>query len=1017
MALPRPLNEDEELTCECCALNPHHPPRNLSIVEWENSAEPAESLPPELVKKYHHTAATRQASDIPDDKRPDKYRSEMEKQGIYGDNPYLGHINDPARALIKFEHQPINPHTDIHPNGRYTVQIKHVLTRRAPRTRAAGPPKTTEVAAACIHGPDGRCVGQIEPHRLHMLCKHFNHIQQQQPSTHTTLAVTSFEEEVYRLVLRYREGYRADKSSRAVKMSNHWTTPPPVMEVLRKHLHITQERFASPLNYSQHLKNYWSFHERDQVFGAQWNAYSCQWIGVSQCNPEYEDDDMDKAIRWAIHSAQNTTEPTMAVCVLPHWGTCSHTAYLRWLEDRDTRQYCHLLLKIAKGRFQFRTPDTWEGEQEYVGSPKWDVNIILVGNEAGFTNLQLHLDEHALQTDMLQVLETINKKPIPSITDMGTYKHLRTRLNTDPNQLHECPAETSWISTPNKFKRLPAAVPPNPLPPITWGQKDMHALHLDFPALPCRFQWNDIIYTDGSLRGTKRRSTARNLINPPTNGKGVARSDAGSGIYVPAGKYSPDPVSICLDPAGVGCTNTVNRAELAPIHYVLQQQLGDTIASDSACSLYQVARYLNRPMTMQQHKHKHILERIIQAARSNGRPIHLIKVKAHTGIVGNEHADEAANAAASKITAGTELPKCDAPASAPYHGMYWPTVPTIPPSTTPDQPPYETEGCPQYQWQPMGLGQPLKQLLHEQHRLGYSKQDGIYYTKWKETLSVANGPASNTFMRDKSMAGLPRTLTLHARCGQLNTAKFRYRAGWAQSPNCLLCGQPDGGHHTLSGCPHMQKMYTERHNRAGGIICAAIRKGRLGASLVMQDIGQHNLDASLQDNTCPTHTDSAPHTTTPTVGTRVPEWVYSTVKNNQATSLEWNKLRPDALVVNKMHRLPKHRKVDIVEIKYCRDTDRAPQSMKATTQHMQLRTMLIEAGYKPENIQLHIITLGVTGTIYKDLLPTLELLGVQPEQANACTRQLHLHAIQYVRKIATTKWNNERRQQDKTGVG
>ena len=205
-------------------------------------------------------------------------------------------------------------------------------------------------------------------------------------------------------------------------------------------------------------------------------------------------------------------------------------------------------------------------------SPKWDVNIILVGNEAGFTNLQLHLDEHALQTDMLQVLETINKKPIPSITDMGTYKHLRTRLNTYPNQLHECSAETSWISTPNKFKRLPAAVPPNPLPPITWGQKDMHALHLDFPALPCRFQWNDIIYTDGSLRGTKRRSTARNLINPPTNGKGVARSDAGSGIYVPAGKYSPDPVSICLDPAGVGCTNTVNRAELAPIHYVLQQQ-------------------------------------------------------------------------------------------------------------------------------------------------------------------------------------------------------------------------------------------------------------------------------------------------------------------------------------------------------------------------------------------------------------------------------------------------------------
>jgi hypothetical protein len=183
----------------------------------------------------------------------------------------------------------------------------------------------------------------------------------------------------------------------------------------------------------------------------------------------------------------------------------------------------------------------------------------------------------------------------------------------------------------------------------------------------------------------------------------------------------------------------------------------------------------------------------------------------------------------------------------------------------------------------------------------------------------------------------------------------------------------------------------------------------------MQDIGQHNLDTSLQDNSCPTNTDSTRLATT--VGTRIPEWVYSTTNNNSAASLEWNKLRPDALIVNKKNRPNRQRKVDIVEIKYCRDTDRDPQTTKATTQHQKLQSMLIASGYKPANIKLHIITLGVTGTIYKDLLPTLELLGVQPEQANACTRQLHLHAVQYVRKIATTKWNNESHQQGKTGVG
>jgi hypothetical protein len=402
--------------------------------------------------------------------------------------------------------------------------------------------------------------------------------------------------------------------------------------------------------------------------------------------------------------------------------------------------------------------------------------------------------------------------------------------------------------------------------------------------------------------------------------------------------------------------------------------------------------------------------------RRNDRPIKLLKVKAHMGIVGNELADEAANEAVNKIRAGADIPMCDAPAYTPHHNMYWPTVPIIPTRSMPHQHPTTIINRPRYQ--PASLGQPLKQILHQHHRLGYSNQDGLYFTKWQETIPIANGPASNTFLRDKTVAGLPRTLTLHARCGQLNTAKFRHRAGWVPTPNCLLCGQLDGGHHTLSGCPLMLNMYTERHNKAGGIICAAIQQGRLGASLVMQDIGQHNIDDNMQtiDNSCVQDMDH-PLDTNITPATRIPEWVHSTTPPDTAASTQWNNLRPDALIVNKKTRSPKHRKVDIVEIKYCRDTDRTPQTQKATNQHQQLTAMLITAGYTPENIKLHIITLGVTGTIYKDLLPTLELLGVQPEQANICIKRLHLHAVQYVKKITTTKWTNEKNQQNKTGVG
>ncbi len=67
----------------------------------------------------------------------------------------------------------------------------------------------------------------------------------------------------------------------------------------------------------------------------------------------------------------------------------------------------------------------------------------------------------------------------------------------------------------------------------------------------------------------------------------------GSGIYRPAGHTqggNQEELCVRLDPAGHGITNTINRAELAPIEYALREGVGTQIASDSACSLYQIAR-------------------------------------------------------------------------------------------------------------------------------------------------------------------------------------------------------------------------------------------------------------------------------------------------------------------------------------------------------------------------------------------------------------------------------------------
>jgi hypothetical protein len=137
------------------------------------------------------------------------------------------------------------------------------------------------------------------------------------------------------------------------------------------------------MNYHTGYQHYWSAHEQDKVFGAIWDTYKNAWTGFSVANPEYEDDDMDKAVQWALWSARKTEVPTLTVMVLPAWTDASNTAYMRWLTE-----YPHNakhLVQIPRKCFKFVKPTAWaEPEDKMAGHPKWDVNILLVGNKAGF---------------------------------------------------------------------------------------------------------------------------------------------------------------------------------------------------------------------------------------------------------------------------------------------------------------------------------------------------------------------------------------------------------------------------------------------------------------------------------------------------------------------------------------------------------------------------------------------------------------------------------------------------------
>ena len=78
-------------------------------------------------------------------------------------------------------------------------------------------------------------------------------------------------------------------------MKNHWATQSRFLNPLRYKYRITQERFASPLNFDLAGREYWSAHDRDRIFGAHYDAYSSRFSGNSvYMNPEYESADLLK---------------------------------------------------------------------------------------------------------------------------------------------------------------------------------------------------------------------------------------------------------------------------------------------------------------------------------------------------------------------------------------------------------------------------------------------------------------------------------------------------------------------------------------------------------------------------------------------------------------------------------------------------------------------------------------------------------------------------------------------------
>ena len=197
----------------------------------------------------------------------------------------------------------INPTDTINPDQDIVTDGACTLGPVTDRTTAEGP-------LVNVYNDEGKVVGTITEKRLAILHSAYCHTKETAPELLQELQATSFVHEVAKLITRYQ----ATKRKNGPQLSDQSGLPDEYMKALIQGLNIQCERFASPLNFNPTVERYCSLHTQDKVFGANTDAYSRKWEGASQANPPHEAEAMEKAVRWAIFSADQSTSPTQHLC-------------------------------------------------------------------------------------------------------------------------------------------------------------------------------------------------------------------------------------------------------------------------------------------------------------------------------------------------------------------------------------------------------------------------------------------------------------------------------------------------------------------------------------------------------------------------------------------------------------------------------------------------------------------------------------------------------------------------------
>ena len=673
--------------------------------------------------------------------------------------------------------------------------------------------------------------------------------------------------------------------------------------------------------------------EQDAGFGALIDAFKYRWTGHGLINPPGAH--ANKALRWAL---QSTTEPVpvlhMAIVPRPR---------KKALQQLMNTGRVHVLSHIATKTVQGHSPDFWLNLPPDPYRNHCELSLMLIYNQAGLCRVNrpaLQDVKAALCTAGARLLDwdgdvpaEIGGRPPPKLS--ATFKAAKYPL-----------AQPAPIS----------AQGPSP------GAQELASLYGAWArhTPDKRYTQATCIYTDGSKTDTSIT--------------GLVFVD---NAHCQAFKIEGHDAEL----------NTVLRAELAAISRAIDQ-LNATkprsyptptayILTDSLTSIFLITRAIENPESLRYHKHRNLVFYILQQLLASPFQLHVAKVRAHTGVLGNEAADRLASRAHED---GATADCFDIFGQA-GRGQHWIRCPG------------PSEG---HLYNAADLKDQLVAVVRKsQTRQILETPTDSVLRKTKHLLTMHGGLAAQVsayIWTNSILTPVERSLA----------AQFWTNRVWTLDKQQKLLGTsavPD------AICPHCrQGVETADHAANKCHLPQVIHQVKLRHDEALYRI-LPTIVASCSD-TCTITCDARnipparrAKLTEVAWGGKLPDWVLPL---NQQHSY------PDICVIDTRRSLPDGRvnlgakrqaSVHILELKYAPDLElHGDVRTEALLQHNQLRNALLHAGWG--TVRIHPVIIGNAGTISSETMAALTALGIPATARLAVMKRL---AIDSIRRTANIK--------------